>query len=321
MIPNIVPIHLTKEKIPQFLEDQIREIRSLVKTSQTISAISGGVDSSVATIIAHKALGNQLKAIYIDTGLMRHSEREEVGEIFRALGIKVDIIDAQAQIFAALKGLVDPEEKRKAFRNTFYSLFKDVVKTRNAKFLVQGTIYPDIIESTRIKTQHNVLDQIGIDAQSTFGFQAIEPLKRLYKDQVRLLARYFNLPAIISERQPFPGPGLCVRILGEVTPEKAEIMRKATHIVENALKDYQPAQYFAVMLGSKVTGVKGDDRVLGYALAIRAVTTTDFMTADVVEIPWAELKDLADQITREIPSVVKVLYDLTSKPPSTIEYE
>jgi GMP synthase (glutamine-hydrolysing) len=321
MIPDIVPIHLTNEKIPQFLNDKITEIKSIVKTNKTISAISGGVDSSVATIIAHKALGAQLESIYIDTGLMRFEEREDVKKIFQALGIQVDIIDGKARFFSALQGLIDPEEKRKAFRNVFYSIFREEVKHRQAKYLVQGTIYPDIIESTRIKTQHNVLDQIGVNAEQTFGFKTIEPLKQLYKDQVRLLARYFKLPPNISERQPFPGPGFCVRILGEVTSEKAEIMRTATHIVERALKEYEPSQYFVVMLRSKVTGVKGDDRVLGYALAIRAVTTTDFMTAEIVEVPWSKLKDLADQITREIPSVVKVLYDLTTKPPSTIEYE
>ncbi|MHA1917458.1 MAG: glutamine-hydrolyzing GMP synthase [Candidatus Ranarchaeia archaeon] len=321
MITDIVPIHLTEEKISKFLDDKINEIKTEVKSAKVISAISGGVDSSVATLIAHKALGNQLKSIYIDTGLMRLGERKNVEKIFKGLGIKVKIFNGKEEIFSALKGLTDPEEKRKAFRNAFYTIFQEEVKKLNAEYLVQGTIYPDIIESTRIKTQHNVLDQIGVEAKTHFGFKVIEPLKQLYKNQVRMLAKSLTLPPYISERQPFPGPGFCVRIIGEVTPEKAEIVKKANDIVEKNLEKYNPSQFFAVLLQSKVTGVKGDDRVHGHTLAVRAIKTQDFMTAEIVEVPWHELKKISDDITREIPSIVKVLYDITSKPPSTIEYE
>ncbi len=321
MIASITPRFINEETVGEFVAEKIKEIKATVGEKTAVCAVSGGVDSTTAAILCAKALERQIRLIYIDTGLMRANEKEYIQGELAKIGIKLDTIDASKQMFSALKGLVDPEIKRKAFRQTFYTIFGEEVKKSEASFLIQGTIYPDIIESTRIKTQHNVLEQIGIDPKKEYGFHVIEPLKQLYKNQVRLLARHLGLPPNFSERQPFPGPGFCVRILGEVTSEKAELLRNVTEIVEGELEQYSPSQYFAVLLDRKVTGVKGDERVLGHTVAIRSVSTQDFMTADITEIPYEHLKQIADLVTRKNPTVVKVLYDITSKPPSTIEYE
>ena len=230
MIATITPRFITEDTVGEFVAEKIKEIKAVVGNKIAICAVSGGVDSTTAAILCAKALGKQIKLIYIDTGLMRINEKDYIKDQLAKLGVKLDTIDASNQMFSALKGLVDPETKRKTFRQVFYSVFSDEVKKTGASYLIQGTIYPDIIESTRIKTQHNVLEQIGIDPKEEFGFQVLEPLKQLYKNQVRLLARYLGLPPNFSERQPFPGPGLCVRILGEVTPEKAELLRKVTQM-------------------------------------------------------------------------------------------
>jgi GMP synthase (glutamine-hydrolysing) len=321
MISSITPRFITKETADNFIKEKIHEIKIQVKDGKAVCAVSGGVDSTTAAVIAAKALGTRIHLIYFDTGLMRLNEKELIQESLGKLGITLKAVDVSERMFEALRGLTDPEEKRKAFRGIFYTAFGEEVKKIGAKHLIQGTIYPDIIESTRIKTQHNVLQQIGVDPVKTFGFEVIEPLKQLYKDQVRLLARHVGLPPEFSERQPFPGPGLTVRILGEVNRQRAILLRKVTAIVEEELEHYKPSQYFAVLMNHPVTGVKGDERVLGEVIAIRAVSTKDFMTADIVEIPWEHLKNIADLITRKLPSIVKVLYDITSKPPSTIEYE
>ncbi|MHA1713959.1 MAG: glutamine-hydrolyzing GMP synthase [Candidatus Ranarchaeia archaeon] len=321
MISSITPKHITEETAEDFIKKKIKEIQDQVEKGKAICATSGGVDSTTAAVLAAKALGPRVRLIYIDTGLMRMDEGTVIEKALAKLGIKIECIDATDAMFNALKGIVDPEKKRKTFRKVFYSIFGQEIKRWGASHLIQGTIYPDIIESTRIKTQHNVLEQIGLDPLTTFGFRVIEPLKQLYKDQVRILARHLGLPPEFSERQPFPGPGLAVRILGEVTREKADLLRQVTVIVEHEMRRYTPSQYFAVLMSHPVTGVKGDERVLGQVVAIRAVSTRDFMTADIIEVPWEHLKRIADLITRKLPSIVKVLYDVTSKPPSTIEYE
>ncbi len=246
---------------------------------------------------------------------MREGEPERIKEIFGKMGLV--FIDAKDEFFKALKGVTDPEEKRKVIGELFVRIFERVAEEHNAEYLIQGTIYPDIIESQGgIKSHHNVG---GFPTIYKFK-DVIEPLRELYKDEVREVARYLGLPKEISERMPFPGPGLAVRIVGEVTPEKVEIVRKANKIVEEELADYEKWQCFAALIG-KATGVKGDMRVWGYIIAVRAVESRDGMTADPIKIDYDRLRRIALRITGEIDKVSRVVYDITPKPPATIEYE
>lgn len=303
-----------------FIEAKIKEIKELVGSEKTINALSGGVDSSTVTLLGHRAIGDQLKTVFIDTGVMREKEPDTVINSFNDLGIKVELVDAQDEFFRAFKGIEDPEEKRKAFRNTFYTVLGRAVKENGAHHLLQGTIAADIVETKgEIKTQHNVLDQIGIDSQS-YGFKLIEPLKDLYKDEVRKVAKQLGLPEESCERMPFPGPGLSCRIIGEVTRERVGILKKATTIVEDELKDLHPFLAAAILLKDKATGVIDGKRAFGDIICVRAVESKDAMSAEVTEVPWEILRRLEKRITSEIPSITKVLYDLSPKPPSTIEY-
>jgi len=307
--------------VQKFIAEKTNEIKSAVSDEKAISALSGGVDSSACTVLAHRAIGNNLKVIFIDDGLMRHNEPQDVAQIFAGLGIHVDIIDARDEFFAALKGLIDPEEKRKAFRNTFYSVFGRAVKESGARYLVQGTIAADIIETEGgVKTQHNILEQIGIDPDEGYGFKVLEPVKELFKPGVREVAAGLGLPEEISQRMPFPGPGLATRIVGEVTPERVERVRRAHVIIEEELTPLKPFQTFAVLLADKGTGIDEGKRKFGEIIIIRSVESKDAMTADATEVPWDILKRLAKRITTEIPQVVRVAYELTTKPPATIEY-
>lgn len=314
---------MKKEFDPQkFILERIEEIRNKVKLEKAINALSGGVDSSTVTLLGHRAIGDQLVTVFIDTGVMRESEPESVIKTFKDFGIHVRLLDAKDQFFRAFRGVFDPEEKRKIFRETFYNVLGKTAKEVGARFLLQGTIAADISETKRgVKTQHNILEQIGINPQK-YGFQIIEPLKDLYKDDVRKVAKELGLPKEIFERMPFPGPGLATRIIGEVTPERVDIVRKAVKIVEEELSHLKPFQAFAVLLNDKATGVTGQEgiRSFGDIIAIRSVESKDAMMAEITEIPWEILKKLQKRIISEIPSVVKVLYDLTPKPPSTIEY-
>lgn len=301
--------------VQKFVENAIKEIREKVKDGKAIIALSGGVDSSVCTVLAYKAIGDRLIPVFVDTGLMREGEPERIKEIFGNMGLV--FIDAKDEFFKALKGVTDPEEKRKVIGELFVRIFERVAEEHNAEYLIQGTIYPDIIESQGgIKSHHNVG---GFPTKYKFK-DVIEPLRELYKDEVREVARYLGLPEEISERMPFPGPGLAVRIVGEVTPEKVEIVRKANKIVEEELADYEKWQCFAALIG-KATGVKGDVRVWGYIIAIRAVESRDGMTADPIKIEYEKLRKIALRITSEIDRVSRVVYDVTPKPPATIEYE
>ncbi len=301
--------------IKKFVENSIKEIRNRVKNGKAIIALSGGVDSSVCTVLAYKAIGDRLTPVFVDTGLLRAGEPERIKNTFKDMNLT--FIDAKDEFFKALKGVIDPEKKRKIIGELFVRIFEKIAEEVNAEYLIQGTIYPDIIESVGgIKSHHNVG---GFPL--TYKFKdVIEPLRDLYKDEVRAVARYLGLPKDICEREPFPGPGLAVRIVGEVTPEKVEIVRKADKIVEEELKDYKKWQAFAVLIG-KSTGVKGDIRVYGYTIAIRAVNSRDGMTADPLEIEYSKLRKIALRITNEIPEVVRVVYDITPKPPATIEFE
>ena len=304
-----------------FIEEKIKEIKAIAGSEKVISALSGGVDSSTCTVLAHRAIGDNLKVIFIDDGLMREDEPQEVKDIFARLGIEVEVIDAQDGFFRALKGKIDPEEKRKTFRDVFYSVFSREVLRSQASFLVQGTIAADVIETKGgVKTQHNILEQIGIDPQKGYGFRVIEPLKELFKHQVREVARELGLPERIHQRMPFPGPGLATRIIGEVTPEKVLRVRKATRIVEEEIESLKPFQAFAVLLSDKGTGVEEGKRKFGDIIIVRSVESKDAMTAQPTEVPWEKLRKIAERITSEIPDVVRVAYEITPKPPATIEY-
>lgn len=304
-----------------FIAQQIDEIRRVVGAEKALVALSGGVDSSTVALLGHRAIGEQLDCLFIDDGLMRKNEGAMVQEIFAGLGVQVRILDAADRFFDALKGLCDPEEKRKAFRDAFYRTLGEAVRQSGAKFMLQGTIAADVIETQKgIKTQHNILEQIGIDPAAEYGLHVLEPLKTLFKHEVRQVARALGLPTEISERQPFPGPGLATRIVGEVTPERVATVREAQAIVEEELEALKPFQCMAVLLSDRATGLRDGQRELGQIIAVRAVYSTDAMTAEVVQVPWEKLTRLQQRICAEVPGVIKVLYDLTPKPPSTIEY-
>ena len=300
----------------KFITKAVEEIQKEIKGNRAIIALSGGVDSSVCAELAYKALGKRLKPIYIDTGLMRAGETERIRHIFSHMNL--DIVHAKSRFLTALKNITDPEEKRNVIGETFIRVFEEEASKIAADYLIQGTIYPDRIESEGgIKSHHNVG---GLPSVMNFK-KIVEPIKDLYKDEVRKVAWALQLPEEICERMPFPGPGLAVRILGEVTEEKLEIVREANFIVEEELLDtFCPWQTFAAVIG-KGTGVKGDIRAYGWIVAIRAVGSRDGMTAEALELSWDALKHLETRITSEIPKVVRVVYDITPKPPATIEFE
>jgi GMP synthase (glutamine-hydrolysing) len=299
-----------------FIEEAVAGIRDRVRNGKALIALSGGVDSSVCAILAHRALGDRLVPVYVDTGLMRKGETDRIREIFSFMNPR--IVDAGEPFFKALKGITDPELKRKAVGETFIRVFEQVAKSLDVDYLIQGTIYPDRIESEGgIKSHHNVG---GLPSVVNFK-GIIEPIADLYKDEVREVARALALPEEISERMPFPGPGLSVRVIGEVTPEKVDVVREANAIVEQELvHQYRPWQCLAALL-EKGTGVKGDNRVHGWIIAVRAVESRDAMTANHMELPWETLNRISSRITSEIPSVARVVYDITPKPPATIEFE
>ncbi|MEM0376342.1 MAG: hypothetical protein QXI90_00995 [Thermofilum sp.] len=305
----------------RFVEEAVSEIRRIVGDSLAVAACSGGVDSTVAAVLARMALGDRLRAVYIDDGFRRLGEPERTVELLKGLGLDVELVNARREFLEAVKGLRDAEEKRKAFRHTFYSVLGRVARELGARYLVQGTIKADIVETVGgVKTQHNVLVQLGLDPR-TYGFEVVEPLRELLKPQVREVARFLGLPREISEKMPFPGPGLLVRVVGEVTEEKLEVARLATRVVEEELSGLGAFQVFAAVLGDRATGLVGGERRYGYIVAVRAVRSEDALTAEPLEVSFELLRKVADRITREVPGVVRVLYELTGKPPATIEYE
>ena len=307
--------------VKNFIEAQVEEIKKTVGKGKAISALSGGVDSSTCTVLAHRAIGPQLTNIFIDNGLMRAGEPQAVVKAFADLGIAVDVVDKKKEFFSALKAKTDPEEKRKAFRYAFYYSFGREVLKSKAPFLIQGTIAADIIETQKgVKTQHNILEQIGIDPEKGFGFKVVEPLKELFKHEVRLVARELGLPETIYNRMPFPGPALAARVIGEVTPDRVALVRAATVIVEEEMAALKPFQAFAVLLSDKGTGIVDGKRTFGDIIIIRSVESKDALTAEPTPVPFDVLNKMARRITKEIPSVSRVAYELTSKPPATIEY-
>ena len=305
----------------EFVEEQIAQIKQTVGDAKAINALSGGVDSSLVTVLGHRALGDKLKTVFVDSALMREGEPQRVVDIFASLGIPVDLVDAREEFLSALAGLTDPEEKRQAVTDTFYAkVFSRLVKESGAKFLLHGTILTDIEETVAgIKRQHNILAQLGIDPQAAYGYSVIEPLKTLRKDGVREVSEFLDLPAQISQRIPFPGPALATRIVGEVTPQRLDTVRTATAIVEEELADSRAFQYMAVLLNDYATGIRENKREFGQIIVVRCIESTDARTATVTELPWDKLNRISERIT-QIDGVNRCLYDLTPKPPATIEY-
>ncbi|MCI4339515.1 MAG: glutamine-hydrolyzing GMP synthase [Thermoplasmata archaeon] len=309
-----------------FVTEAVRRIQEQVP-GKTIIAASGGIDSTTAALLVERALGERARAIFVDTGLLRAGEVELVREFFRTSGLRFDVVPAADQFFRALDGVTEPEEKRRRIGETFIRLFESEADRFGTDRLVQGTIAPDWIESggalrDTIKTHHNVG---GVPKDSRLVL--VEPLRDLYKDEVRQLAHHLGIPS--PDRQPFPGPGLAVRVNGVVTPERVRRARVANAIVEQEVERAvaaktmaRPWQYFAVLLPTRTVGVTGDNRVYGEAVSVRIVESIDAMTATAMEVPRAVLKAISERITRELSGeVVRVLYDVTDKPPATIEWE
>jgi GMP synthase (glutamine-hydrolysing) len=314
-------------KPKSLIDKAVWETRETVGDGKAIIGLSGGIDSSVATFLAAKALGKRLLAIYVDHGFMRIGETEFVEDTFQKHGVNIVVIRAKERFQKRLKGITDPEEKRKIIGNEFIRVFEEAAKKIDADYLIQGTIYPDRIESgfrkhsDTIKTHHNVG---GLPAEIEFK-AIIEPLRDLYKDEVREIANIMGLPRELVRRQPFPGPGLAVRIIGEVTQEKTKLVRKADKIVTDVIEESGLAdslwQYFAVFTETRSTGVKGDSRAYGYTIAVRIVESKEAMTAGFARIPYDVLERISTRITNELPQVTRVVYDITHKPPATIEWE
>jgi len=305
----------------RFIEEKVKEISDAVGDGIAINALSGGVDSSVVTMLGHRALGRKLRTVFIQNGLMREGEAEMVSGIFRKLGVEIEIIDARKEFLDALKGITDPEMKREAITQAFYKkVFGRIVRESSAKYLLQGTILTDVDETVAgIKRQHNVFAQLGIDPQETFGYRILEPLIQLRKDGVRAVGQALGLPQAIFARIPFPGPALAARIIGEVTEEKLTVVRKATSVVEGLLSGRGAFQYMAILHEDRVTGMRDGKRDFGRQIEIRCWDSIDARTATPTKLPFELLEKLAVDIISEVPGVVSVTYNITSKPPSTIE--
>jgi GMP synthase (glutamine-hydrolysing) len=314
-------------KMEDVVEKAVKEIKMDVGDGKAIIALSGGIDSSVATALAAKAMDNRLTAVFVDHGFMREKEPEFVKNVFQKFKIHLIIVDARERFSTKLKGVVDPEKKRKIIGEEFIRVFEEIAERTGAEYLIQGTIYPDRIESgfrkfsDKIKTHHNVA---GLPIKIKFK-KIVEPLRDLYKDEVRKVAKMLGLPKEIVFRQPFPGPGLAVRVIGELTQEKVQIAKKTDKIVRQEIEksglEENLWQYFAVLTDTKATGVKGDARAYGYVVAVRAVESREAMTASFAKIPYRVLERTSTRITNEVPQVTHVVYDITHKPPATIEWE
>ncbi len=318
MIKEITAQELNPES---FIAEKVAEIRHSVGDGQAINALSGGVDSSTVTLLGHRALGERLNTVFIENGLMRAGEAKQVSDFFRALGVTVEVVDARAEFFEALKGVTDPEAKREAITQTFYRhVFGRLVRERGAKYLLQGTILTDVDETVAgIKRQHNVFEQLGISPQAVFGYSILEPLVQLRKDGVRKLGQVLGLPKELFQRIPFPGPALAARVIGEATPERIETVRQATRVVERLLSGHGAFQYLAILHEDRVTGMRDGRREFGQQIEVRCWNSVDAREATPTRFPFETLEQLAQEIVGAVPGVVSVTYNITSKPPSTIE--
>ena len=311
-----------------FIDSTVKEIKSRVGKEKVVLGLSGGVDSSVCAVLVNKALGRQLSCIFVDNGLLRKNEAQQVKEAFKDFDMNIVFVDASEKFLSRLKGIIDPEEKRRIIGRTFIEVFEEEAnKIGEVKFLAQGTLYPDVIESTSfkgpsatIKTHHNVG---GLPAE--MNLQLIEPLRELFKDEVRRIGKEMKLPDNILGRHPFPGPGLAVRILGEITKERLDILREADDIFIQELKSskrYQKVwQAFCVLLPVQSVGVMGDERTYENVVALRAVTSLDGMTADWAHLPYDLIGKISNRIINQVKGINRVVYDVSSKPPATIEWE
>ena len=320
-MPAIKEITVQKLNLQGFIKEKSKEISSAVGSGVAINALSGGVDSSCVTMLGHKALGKRLKTYFIDNGIMREGEPQQIVSAFKKLGVNVEVVEARDDFFMALRGISDPEEKREAITQTFYKkVFGRLVKKIQAKFLLQGTILTDIDETVAgIKRQHNVFEQLGIDPQQAFGYKIIEPLVQLRKDGVRKVAEALGLPSSIYNRMPFPGPALAARVIGEATPEMIAVVRKATSIVEEELASAKAFQYMAILHQDRVTGMRNGQRDFGMQIEIRCWDSIDARQAKPTHLGFDVLNKLASRITSEVPGVVSVTYNIAAKPPSTME--
>ena len=314
-------------QIEDIIGKMVNEIRTEVGDGKAIIGLSGGIDSSVAAALAARALDDRLTAVFVDHGFMREDEPAEVRDAFKNFKLNFVIANAQEKFMGKLRNVADPEKKRKIIGREFVRVFEEIARECSAEYLIQGTIYPDRIESgfrrnsDKIKTHHNVA---GLPSKINFK-KILEPLRDLYKDEVRQVAKLLELPDSIVSRQPFPGPGLAVRIIGKLSSDKIMIAKRADKIVREEVEKSelqgQLWQYFAVLTDTKATGVKGDKRAYGYVVAIRAAKSREAMTASFAEIPYTVLEKISTRITNEIPEVTRVVYDITHKPPATIEWE
>ena len=318
MIKEITAQELNPEN---FITEKIKDIQDIVGDGLAINALSGGVDSSTVTMLGHRALGKNLQTVFVEKGLMRQGKAEQVVGLFQEFGVEVDVVDARQEFFAALEGVADPEEKREAITQTFYrTVFGRMVKESGAKYLLQGTILTDVDETIAgIKRQHNVFEQLGIDPQEAFGYRIIEPLVQLRKDGVRIIGKALSLPAELFERIPFPGPALSARVIGAVTPERIETVRKATVIVEQLLKATDAFQYMAILHKDRVTGMRDGNRDFGQQIEVRCWESVDARTATPTHLSFEILEKLASEILSNVPGIVSVTYNIAPKPPSTID--
>ena len=305
----------------KFIGEKVNEIKAAVGDGIAINALSGGVDSSVVTMLGHRALGNRLRSVFIQNGLMRDGEAERVECLFKELGVKIEVIDARKEFLDALAGITDPEMKREAITQTFYKkVFGRIVRESDAHFLLQGTILTDIDETVAgIKRQHNVFAQLGIDPHKAFGYKILEPLIQLRKDGVRSIGKGLGLPEELFARIPFPGPALAARIIGEVTEDKLSVVRKATSVVERILAGRGAFQFMAILHEDRVTGMRDGKRDFGRQIEVRCWDSVDARTATPTRLSFDILEYLASELVEKVPGVVSVTYNIATKPPSTIE--
>ncbi|MFH1435745.1 MAG: asparagine synthase-related protein [Pseudomonadota bacterium] len=305
----------------EFITKKVDEISRAAGDGTVVNALSGGVDSSVVTMLAHRALGDRLKTYFIENGLMREGEPQHIVSLFRDMGVKAQIVDAQEQFFTELKGKTDPEDKREAITKTFYAIvFARLARESGVEYVLQGTNYTDVEETVAgIKRQHNIIEQLGIDPQKEYGYKILEPIIQLRKSGVRAVGKELGLPEELYNRPPFPGPALAARVIGEVTPDRVKLVRHATAIVEDVLSASGAFQYLAILHEDKVTGLRDGKRDYGCQIEVRCWESTDAVTGTPTNLAFETLEKLGDRISSEVPGVVSVTYNITKKPPSTIE--